>query len=680
MDKKLSLYVLYVEDEALIRLEIAEMLKQKVEGLYVAEDGEDALKIFNEKKIDVVITDVRMPKMDGLELSRNIRKVNPEIPIIITTAYSDVEYLLKSLELGINQYIIKPIYFEKLVDSLSKIHEVKILNEKLEKTRNILSEYKNAIDIVAIVFKTDPDGTLQYVNDRFCKILDVCREDIVGKNINEIMKTSHAEFDFEEIKRYIGENKSWKSTLEIKNGEKDPHYINFVALPIVDTQTNTCLEYIFIGNDITDAIMKEKALLKQLYTDNLTQLPNRLSLMNELTKKNYSYLCIINIDSFREINDFYGVGVGDYILKEIANRLKSHENEKRYKTYKLSSDEYAILMLDDITKAEAISTAEYVRNLITERKFTYEDNVVYVSVTIGLAQLGSDDDRSYILPRHNVLLKADMALKKAKSLKRSILLYDERFNIFQEFENNITWTKRLKDAIYSDRIVPYYQPIVNNKNGSIEKFETLVRLINESGEPVSPVYFLNISKKNRLYEFITRKVIDRVTEEFSLLNYEVSLNLSIEDINNVETRNFIIKKIRENPEFSKKLVVELTETEEIGNFDLVNEFISKLKENKVKIAIDDFGSGYSNFDHIIRLNVDYLKIDSSIIKNLPTHKNSQILTKFIVDFANTLSIKTIAEFVATKEIYEKVVELGVDYSQGYFFSEPKPLRAFLENQ
>ncbi|MGC8764278.1 MAG: EAL domain-containing protein [Brevinematia bacterium] len=679
MQKKLSISVLYVEDEVLIRLEISNMLSQVVEELYTAEDGEEALKIFKEKRIDVVITDVRMPKMDGLELSREIRKINPEIPIIITTAYSDAEYLLESLEIGVNQYLIKPIQFEKIITSLHNLYEVKTLNKKLEETRSILIEYKNAIDLIAVVFKTDPEGIIQYANEEFCRVTDTCKEDIIGKNISEVMKLEISEFDLEKIKRNNIEKKVWKSTIEIKSGKDDSHYINFIAMPIADTDTGMPLEYIFIGNDITDSVKKEQALLKQLYTDNLTQLPNRLSLINDLSQKNYSYLCIINIDSFREINDFYGVIIGDYILKEIAERLKSYEAEKKYRTYKLSSDEYAVLITGDITESEALSTAEFIRNLITENKFNYEDNTIYISVTIGMASLESgDENKSYITPPQNILLKADMALKKAKSLKKSLLMYDESFKIFQEFQNNIVWTKKLKDAISSDRIVPYYQPIVNNTTGKIEKFETLVRLISESGEPISPVYFLNISKRNRLYEYITKSIFDRVAGDFSSLSYDVSMNISIEDIQNPETKNFLIKRIRENKEFAKKLVIELTETEEIGNFELVNDFINELKENNVKVAIDDFGSGYSNFDHIIKFNVDYLKIDSSIIKNIPTHKNSQILTKFIVDFARTISIKTVAEFVASKEIYEKVVELGIDYSQGYFFSEPKPLSAFLE--
>ncbi|MCX7821227.1 MAG: EAL domain-containing protein [Brevinematales bacterium] len=674
MNKKLDLNVLYAEDESLIRIEVEEMLKQIANNVFVVEDGEKALQIFKDVHIDVIITDIRMPKMDGLALSREVRKINPTIPIIITTAYSDAEYLLESLEIGINQYIVKPIYIDKILESLNKIYEVKVLNKKLESTRNILSEYKNAIDLISIVFKTDPFGYIQYVNDAFCNTFQVCRENIIGKYLNEILKIKNENFDFETIKNTISKEERWIKTVEFSesNKEEENIYIHFIGLPITDSDTDEIFEYIFVGNNITDTVKKEKALLKQIYTDNLTGLPNRVKLINDLSDSEFGYLMIINIDSFREINDFYGVVVGDFILKEIAHRLLIYENDRKYKTYKLSSDEYAVLVQDKISKEEAYECAEFIRNVITEEKYRYDDNIIYISVTIGMSSGEIEKNDEYLPVRQNILLKADMALKKAKSLKKAILIYDESFNIFQEFQNNILWTKKLKDAISSDRIIPFYQPIFNNKTGKIEKYESLVRIIGENGEIVSPIHFLHISKKNRLYEYITRKMLEKIVNDFEKLSYEVSFNLSIEDINNLETRKYIIYLIKSNKEFSKKLVVELTETEEIDNYEIVNEFIQELKNYNVKIAIDDFGSGYSNFDHIIRLNVDYLKIDASIIKNLSNNKNSQILTKFIVDFAKSMYINTIAEFVSTKEIYEKVIELGVDYSQGYYLGEPKP--------
>lgn len=112
------------------------------------------------------------------------------------------------------------------------------------------------------------------------------------------------------------------------------------------------------------------------------------------------------------------------------------------------------------------------------------------------------------------------------------------------------------------------------------------------------------------------------------------------------------------------------ESEEIENYSQVEEFINTVKSYGCKVAIDDFGSGYSNFNRILNLNIDYLKIDASIIKNILNDKTSETIVKFIIDLTRDMNIKTIAEFVHSKEIFEKVKELGIDYSQGFYISEP----------
>jgi len=259
--KTFDISVLYVEDEPIIRLEVENMLKNITRNVVTATNGVEALNLFKKGQFDIVITDIRLPKMDGLALSREIRKLSPEIPIIITTAYSDADCLLDAIEIGINQYILKPIQFEKIITSLKKVYEIKILNEKLDQTRTVLSQYKSAIDLVAVVFKTDLEGNIIYVNDRFCDVIEKCREEIIGKNLSELFSLSDKDFLFDEVKAFISKNNLWQKTVEIGNGK---YYINFTGLPIVDNKK--VLEYIFIGNDITELVKKEQEIRRQLYT------------------------------------------------------------------------------------------------------------------------------------------------------------------------------------------------------------------------------------------------------------------------------------------------------------------------------------------------------------------------------------------------------------------------------
>jgi len=193
----------------------------------------------------------------------------------------------------------------------------------------------------------------------------------------------------------------------------------------------------------------------------------------------------------------------------------------------------------------------------------------------------------------------------------------------------------------------------------------------KDGSILLPEAFLKISKKARFYRFITKIMLDKSLEIFKDKPFEFSINLSIEDIIDVKTHDLIMSRLRHNPLTSERLVFELVETEGIENYDVVKDFISEVKEFGCKIAIDDFGVGYSNFEHLLQLNIDYIKIDASLIKNMDHDINSQVIARTISRFAKDLNIKTISEFVHSREIYEKSLEYGIDYSQGYYFGEPK---------
>ena len=179
------------------------------------------------------------------------------------------------------------------------------------------------------------------------------------------------------------------------------------------------------------------------------------------------------------------------------------------------------------------------------------------------------------------------------------------------------------------------------------------------------------ARKYGLYNNLTKLVVNYVINHIEKFDREISINISIDDIRNISTMKLIYGKIKNLKDGkAKNIVFELLESEGIENYNEVKTFISDIKKFGCKVAIDDFGSGYSNFSHILNLNVDYIKIDASIIKNIVEDKNTEYIAKLIVDFSNRVGVKTISEFVHSKEVFEKVKDLGVDYSQGYYFSEP----------
>lgn len=414
------------------------------------------------------------------------------------------------------------------------------------------------------------------------------------------------------------------------------------------------LRYTF-GNLMERIAKNEEDLREQLYFDPMTGLPNRFSMLEDMQKKEKKFIVLINIDSFKEINDLYGFTVGDFVLYSLAKKIKE-KLPKRLKLYKLSGDEFAIIG-DEAGKYISEEEMEKLVTSFAKEAMYYEENKMIISLTAGASFEGK-------------LEYADMALKQAKKRRIPYLVYDKGLEIVKEYENNITWSAKLREALAEDRIIPYYQPIVDSKSGKVEKYEALVRLIETNGAAVSPFFFLEVSKKAKLYQSITKTVIAKSFKKFENSKHAVSINITTEDILSLGVRDFIIQKLSESAG-KVKVIFEIVESDGIENYEEVSKFIADAKKYGAEIAIDDFGTGYSNFEHILRLKVDYIKIDGSLIKNLHIDKHSAVIVETIVSFAKKLGIKTVAEFVHSKDVIDKVASMGIDYSQGFYLSEPK---------
>lgn len=404
---------------------------------------------------------------------------------------------------------------------------------------------------------------------------------------------------------------------------------------------------------------------KQIYYDSLTGLPNRKKLIMDLEERNNIVLCIINVDDFKEINNLFGFAIGDAAL--IFLKEKILETLTSEKLYKLNGDEFAIVAESTDEEIDHIkSLINSINNDLQIKKFSYKDDQIILRVSAGIAD-------KYKYQDENIFSLADIALKEAKKLSLAVVEYSpELLKRKDDYLDHIVSLNIISDAIENDRIFPYYQPILNNKTGKIEKFECLVRIANSNGEILAPLRFLDIAKKSRLYPKITRIMLKKAVERFKGTNYEFSINLAVEDFLNPYTLQFIMIVLEENRQICPNINFEIIETEGIHSYFLFSRFIKTIKDFGCKIAIDDFGSGYSNFDHFVKLNVDYLKIDGSLIKNIDNDKNSKIIVSNIVKFANELSLKTVAEYVHSKDVFNTVKDLGIDYSQGYYIGYPSP--------
>ncbi|DAB38368.1 MAG: hypothetical protein A2023_03945 [Sulfuricurvum sp. GWF2_44_89] len=406
-----------------------------------------------------------------------------------------------------------------------------------------------------------------------------------------------------------------------------------------------------------------KQLHYQLYNDSLTRLPNRKALFEDLSHNYYRGVMLLNIDNFKEMNDLYGHEIGDKILSAIGNTLQNTVIDHPLTVYKMHADEYALALTESISEHKFAHLCHEILHTLNEGYYDIDGISIFVTFGMG-ADLCFEEGC-------DLIGRADMALKTAKKRGVSFVKYNDELHIKEEYSNNIYWSKKLKDAIDEHRFALYYQGIHESSAQSIIEYEALIRIIDKDGSVISPAMFLDIAKKSRLYRHITHFVVNEIFTQLHDTSHTYSINLSLDDILNQETQNLIYKHLKES-NVGNRLIFEILESEGIENFEEVSHFITHVKKYGCKIAIDDFGSGYSNFAYLMRLNVDFIKIDGSLIKNLDIDLSAQDIVRTIVEFANRLNIRTIAEFVSTASIYDECKELRIDYIQGYYLSEPQP--------
>ena len=407
--------------------------------------------------------------------------------------------------------------------------------------------------------------------------------------------------------------------------------------------------------------LENENLKRELYIDSVTNLPNMLLCKKLIETTPNPKIIVVDIDAFKEINEYYGRKIGDYVLKQTAKTIDTYANKEHMKTYRIGADEFLLLGSGplDIEKYERMAK-EMVEILKTKEIVipTLDESIV-IDSTIG-----------FCLEEDNTLNKALIALEYAKKGQKDFACYVHGMDTKKEYEDRLKYARLIKSALDRDKVVPYYQPIYD-RNKKIYKYEVLSRVENKDGTIMSPGSFMGTSKKVRLYTLMAKQIIDKSFKEISKTEKSISINLLARDMMDGDINNYIIDKLKEY-RVEKQVVFEILEDESIENQSRVENFIDKAKRLGVRIAIDDFGTGYSNFSYLMKLRPDYLKIDGSIIKNIDKDKNSEEIVKAIISFAKTLHVKTIAEFIHSKEVYEKCYNLGVDEFQGFYLGEPNP--------
>ena len=406
----------------------------------------------------------------------------------------------------------------------------------------------------------------------------------------------------------------------------------------------------------------KKSLEYSIAYDLLTNLLNRKSFTENLKAIHFPHVLLINIDNFKHVNDLYGDATGNKVIKSLATFLLEYfKNIEHENIYRVGGDEFAVLF-EEIREDEALRLADDLQRKITEHTFSFQNLEINLSVSIA---------SNNIRP---ILENADLALKRVKKdVTKNIIAYKEELNLKTNVRQNLQTIDIIKTAIKEKRVIPYFQPIVNLQTQKIEKYEALVRIKQTDGSVLTPFSFLETAKKTSYYLEITKIMLQKTIEiarEYPA--YRFSVNLSMLDLLNSELTDTLINILQKDPDTASRIDIELVESEYIYDISLVKEFINKIHALGSLVLIDDFGSGYSNFAYFAHLDIDIVKIDGSIVQEENDTKKLHMI-KSIYNFSKGLNLKCIGEFVETREIALSLKEIGVEYAQGYYFSQPLPL-------
>ncbi|MGJ0493386.1 bifunctional diguanylate cyclase/phosphodiesterase [Aliarcobacter cryaerophilus] len=535
----------------------------------------------------------------------------------------------------------------------------------LKHSYNFLLEYKKAIDESSIVSKTDKNGLITFVNKKFCEISGYEEDELIGKSHNIVRHPSMTKEFFNNLWKTITNKEIFKGVIVNKKKNGLVYYVDTTIIPILDENKNI-EEFIAIRHDITK-VYEQKKLIEEQFIDELTLLPNRQKLLKDLKDSKIQKIAMININSFRDINNFYGFEAGDLVLKKFSQILLDKISTNiNLDLYRVANDVFAICTKNKDNLEEIRDICTNIIEYFSLHPILINNNSFYLSISIGVARNCKDS-----AVQNNLLSKAEYALRMAKKRDISILFLDENIELYNKLKENKKLIEELKNALISNNLLIYGQKLINNISKK-EKYEILMRVKLEDGSILTPYSFLKEAKKAKLYLGMTRMLVKKACEYFKGKDIDFNLNLTLEDIKDQYTMDFIVNAM-EKTNTAKQITFEIVESEGIESFTEVSNFIKKAKKLGCKIAIDDFGTGYSNFEYIIKLDVDYIKIDGSLIKNINTDNNLYLTVQTIVGFAKALKIKTVAEFVHNEEVLNCVKNLDIDYSQGFFIDEPKEL-------
>ena len=648
----------------------------------VVDTKDDFIRELREFAPDIILSDYKLPTFDGLSAMKIALNEYPDIPFVFVTGTLGEERAIEFFKAGATDYVLKD-RLTKLAPAIHRaLHEFEerrlrwraegSLKESEERYRSVAESAADAIICI------NASGSIYLWNKKAEAMFGYAASDVMGKKIHDlIVPEKYRERAYRGMETFpqTGMGPVVGKTIELtalrNDGTEFPIELTISAMNIRGEWHTSG-----IIRDITERKRFELQMVYLANRDPLTNLLNRRRFCEELEgwlaqTRRFEIkgaLLFFDLDNFKYINDSHGHQAGDKLLISIADLLRARLRETDILA-RMGGDEFAIILPHaDVSLAESV--ANQIRELVLHHTSVEGNYPPGITVSVGIAMFPGHADTAETL-----LTCADLAMYKAKEEGRNrVCIYTTEQKT--QVESRLMWEKRIREALNRDGFVLFLQPIMDIRQNCIIGHEALLRMINEKGEIVAPSDFLDIAERFGLINDIDRWVVSRAIHLIQKLQQDnkptyLEVNLSGRSFADKQLLPLIRNELAATGIDTATLIFEITETSVIENMAAAQLFIAELKSLGCRFALDDFGIGFSSFNYLKHLPVDYLKIDGSFIRNLAHDTVDQHLVKAMVEVARGLGKKTTAEFVENEETLRLLREYGVDYAQGYHVGKPR---------
>ena len=658
----------------------------------VVNTPQDAYSIFLQKRVAIVLLNTTGNNyIENKQLVGNILEQEPNQAVVTIIDSKDADDAEQLLLMGVTDFIRAPYnlrILNKVCDHAARREDFMVsyaefadkvsqLSQSERRYKDLFSAHQRILlHLNTVVMELDTESKIRFINPAWETLSGFGIKVSLGVSLNEFIHRD----DQHKLNKQLAKVRSAEqkyAQLELQLTQKNGASVWVECRFQLIKNTTSAVTITATIDNIHERKQAELQLRHLALHDTLTGLHNRYyfdqqlqTLCKTMSEDSLSEhaLLYIDLDHFKIINDSKGHQQGDIILKEVA-QLFGHNIGDEHLIFRIGGDEFAVI-LKEVSLLDAHIIDEGICMAIDKHEFHSEENSFSISCSIGLTQITCENHDA-----NESLKQADIALYIAKSLGRNLVhCYNKEDAENNTLQGGLEWGHAVRQALQNEKIELHYQPIWSFKHANIAYFETLLRLrVND--ELIYPNQFIPalelLNDTFLMDQCVVKHAIKALSEHAELS--QVAINLSAHSFLDERLLPHIqdcLVQYQVNP---SRVIFEITESASINNLSATQTMIKKLNQLGCHFSIDDFGTGFSTFSYLKQLPAQHVKIDGSFVRDMLNDPIDLALVKAVNDISHSLDKHSVAEYVESKEIFDALKEIGIDYGQGYFIAKPQPI-------